>query len=361
MRSTIIFFLIFFIARISVGQSDISDFPFTIDSDLELSYKIDVVDKDFFSENGTNIVWDLSNSESPLYKVLKISDSGKNKIKVIDGESIRVFKEGDNSFDLLSYFNLRKSSLNIDINFNKPLLFSYKDLILGSKFSSDTDFDLTVTRTQLPKELKDLIPEKVKNIKIIGEIDRDFHCDADGKFIFELYDVPVLRIRVTENLKIRLYDMYSGSEIPFLSNSALSCIMPNVGVSQYYLFFNNNTKFYFAQAHSYGKDQLTYIEYQTDDLKNNDINIENEKKDFIIYPNPSYGTLKSYFLNISPGKYSMEIYNVIGKKIWKNTIDVNNKILNFDFSFLRKGTYLISLKDKFGNIISTKKLIIINV
>ena len=58
----LLFFLLY--SKISIAQTDIKNFPFIFNSDIELKYKIDVVDKGFFAENGTDIEWDLSDSES---------------------------------------------------------------------------------------------------------------------------------------------------------------------------------------------------------------------------------------------------------------------------------------------------------
>ena len=86
------------------------------------------------------------------------------------------------------------------------------------------------------------------------------------------------------------------------------------------------------------------------------------KKVFLIYPKPTYNTAKFLISNFKKGDYKIEIYNIIGKKLWSTKLVLSKKtMVKYDFSFLRKGTYLITLKDRFGKVIRTRKLMIISI
>ncbi|MFD1614888.1 endonuclease [Gelatiniphilus marinus] len=69
-----------------------------------------------------------------------------------------------------------------------------------------------------------------------------------------------------------------------------------------------------------------------------------------IYPNP----LKNDYLNIkTKTSLSIEIYNVLGKRVLTNKVDAHNKTINV--SSLAKGVYLVKLSSKNGS--TTKKLV----
>jgi hypothetical protein len=364
LKSISILFL--FILSASVfGQIEITTNPFRFESDTRLRYRVDYIDKEIIENRGTNQNWNLKNIESPLYKelVINLINSGTvQNLKLIDGDYTRSIKRSKSNFDETGLSVRLNSFQTYNFQYNKPISFSYKNLKYGAKYSEKSSFDLSLSRDELPFRISKALPDKVKNIKIIGEIFRSYHCDASGRFILEDKNVSVLRMKVVEKVELRLYDMYSGTEIPFNDNSALSLIYPGVGTNVHFLFFSNSTKMHFAKVRPNKNNDDYVIEFQSDIDGDSDFNISGSGKDFILYPNPTYGITKFLFSNFSEGFYTIDIYNVIGKKIWSKQQNIDQEsVFKFDFSFLRKGTYLISVKDKSGNPVATKKLVIIGV
>ncbi len=363
----LIFMFFLFLHLNSYSQIEVRSYPFSLDANTKLNYVLDYFPKSYIQSKGAHMSWDLSESESPIIEEIVID---KTKLGSISKNSVYEIKSGTNTvffskikrnFDELGFILNTKNNSHI-VLYKKPLYFTTKSLKYGATFSSSSSFDIQLMREELPKELTDKLPVSVKEIKLVGKISRKYHCDAGGRFILEGDEIAALRLSVDENVDLKLYDIGSGNEIPFIEDYILKKIYEKAGENKYYLFFSNSFKYYFAKV-DYEKSSGNYIiKYQSNDIKNDALEVNTNKKIFLIYPNPTYSIAKMLIANYGIGKYKLEIYNIIGKKLWEDKLMLSkSNLLRYDFSFLRKGTYIIALKDKYGKLITTRKLVIISV
>ncbi len=78
------------------------------------------------------------------------------------------------------------------------------------------------------------------------------------------------------------------------------------------------------------------------------------------YPNPAVEWVRFDCTNLASGDYTLKIFNVIGKTVWKETYPINgSRSIRIELDNFRKGTYLYSLADSKGNIIGTKRLVVL--
>lgn len=78
------------------------------------------------------------------------------------------------------------------------------------------------------------------------------------------------------------------------------------------------------------------------------------------YPNPAYEELNIELKNFDNGNYTLKMYNIIGKQIWKKTYFVNEeRTIKLDVSKLRKGTYIYTIFDEKGRNITTRRVMVI--
>jgi len=78
------------------------------------------------------------------------------------------------------------------------------------------------------------------------------------------------------------------------------------------------------------------------------------------YPNPAIEWVRFDCTNLAADDYTLKIFNVIGKTVWKEVYPINgNRSIRIELDDFRKGTYLYSLADSKGNIIGTKRLVIL--
>ncbi len=363
----IVVVLFLFLQTLGFSQIEVRTYPFALDKVTTLRYSIDYFAKSAIQKTGAHLFWDLRNNESPLYEEIIIKKKSKIdhfRQPVYEASTLKnsfFFSKKGRNFDEVGFrLNTRLNSYTI--LYDKPLYFSTKNLKYGATFSNNSSFSIQLLREDLPLDLISKLPEKVKAIKLVGKIIRKYHCDAAGRFGLRGEKISVLRLKVDEHIELKLYDISSGNEIPFIDSGILQKIYSKVGRNKYYLFFSNSYKYYFAKV-SYNKETDNYvIKYQTDQIDNDEYEINTTKKTFLIYPNPTYNVAKMLISNFGKGDYKLELYNIIGKKIWEHELFLTkSNLLRFDFSFLRKGTYIIALKDKYGKLITTRKLVIISI
>ena len=360
---TFLFFSVFLFAQMEIGRYHID-----INGGASLIYTVDYLDSSLVKNNGSHITWDLSEEESPIVKEVKIlktkipSITYQENYEVQNGQDIVIYQKNSSRLNEIGFVLKTKYNPNRIVLYKKPIVFSEKKLFYGARFSDSTSFEIILEREELPIEITDNLPLKVKEIKLFGLIKRQYHYDADGRFEFKDKSVSALRLRIDESIELNLYDHKSGGEIPVYNKNYLKKIYRNVGKRTYYYFFSNTSRFYFAKVSCSKSNKSYVIEYQSNKKGDEVLLLKKYKKVFLIYPNPTYDYAKIIFSNYKPGDYELEIYSIIGKKIWGKSIKLDeNTLMKYNFSFLRKGAYLMALKDKYGNIIATRKLIIISI
>jgi hypothetical protein len=78
------------------------------------------------------------------------------------------------------------------------------------------------------------------------------------------------------------------------------------------------------------------------------------------YPNPAVEWVRFDCTNLPNDAYTLKIFNLVGKVVWKENYQLaGNRSIRLELEPFRKGTYLYSLSDSKGNIIGTKRLVIL--
>ena len=78
------------------------------------------------------------------------------------------------------------------------------------------------------------------------------------------------------------------------------------------------------------------------------------------YPNPAVEWVRFNCANLPQEDYTLKIFNIIGKEVWKENYKLTgSKSIRIELDDFKKGTYLYSLTDSQGNIIGTKRLVIL--
>ena len=77
-------------------------------------------------------------------------------------------------------------------------------------------------------------------------------------------------------------------------------------------------------------------------------------------PNPVINDLRFEINNVPSGNYTIRIKNILGEQKLTKTVSIENAdIIPIDIDALRKGSYFYILEDSEGNILSTKRLIVL--
>lgn len=78
------------------------------------------------------------------------------------------------------------------------------------------------------------------------------------------------------------------------------------------------------------------------------------------FPNPAVDWVRFDCSNLPQEEYTLKIYNIIGKVVWKETYQLSgNRSIRIDLDNFKKGTYLYNLSDSRGRSVGTKRLVIL--
>jgi len=78
------------------------------------------------------------------------------------------------------------------------------------------------------------------------------------------------------------------------------------------------------------------------------------------FPNPAIDWVRFDYTNLPQDQYTLKIFNIIGREVWKETYQlVGTHHFRVELENFKKGTYLYSLSNKKGNVIGTKRLVVL--
>jgi len=83
---------------------------------------------------------------------------------------------------------------------------------------------------------------------------------------------------------------------------------------------------------------------------------------FHLYPNPTNGVFNLDLFNIKPGKVSLTITDVLGRKVQQTDYFVTeqNQVITADLSNASSGVYLVAIIDSKGSLYSTRVMVSTN-
>ena len=108
-------------------------------------------------------------------------------------------------------------------------------------------------------------------------------------------------------------------------------------------------------------DKIEYIEFNADALKDYIADCGEKERNVFLFPNPSIGEVRIHFQNYPSGDYSLDIHNIIGKRLSSINIQLEQgeRELELVLPNLKKGTYIYAIKNDRGERLVTRRLSII--
>lgn len=253
--------------------------------------------------------------------------------------------------------------------FDVPALYTdpptYRRAPISYLDSNDDDSSLSITvgADLVPEELLMGLP--IDSFRITLETDSESIVDAYGTVLLPDSEHEVLRIKETTNSNTRLFvrSILGWTEVEGDLLASLGDIAAFFGTmeSTTYHYQSNDSKTPIASVTVDENDNPASVEYMSKNVISGIESIDHKISDVIAYPNPSFGNLSIQMINYPIDTYRMEVYNIVGKKLWEQTFDLKpSRIQKIDLTTLRKGTYLYSVFDKNGKKLVTKRIAIIS-
>lgn len=322
---------------------------------------------------GGNKFWDFSSLSSGMGRKKKLSHNNPNVnppnieydfVIEEEGEIFRFYKRLNSAlFEIaVQQPHPLNSGFEVLSKYQTPKLICYAEMKYEDDKTTNALIYYTLPGNNIPSLIQKKLPITADSIRIKVEEVQDMHTDAWGSVRLSYDNFDVLRQALTIS-RTTTAEVYSAGKWSRINDYILD---PNQNIlgkrsDSYYIFYANDAKEPIAKVKVGASQQPLYAEFKGSTRLGSLININTGERAFILSPNPSFGNVKLELVNTELGEYTFEIYNVIGKRLWKDELLVNRKFTSykFDFSFLGKGTYLWALTNSQGVRITTKRLVII--
>jgi len=101
---------------------------------------------------------------------------------------------------------------------------------------------------------------------------------------------------------------------------------------------------------------LPIVTYCYDNILTGIDKVNEEKPEVKVFPNPNNGIFNLEFKTQNSKFGTVEIYNMLGEKIYSNTLNIEHSTFNIDISNHSAGIYLYRVLSENGNVIATGKI-----
>jgi len=235
----------------------------------------------------------------------------------------------------------------------------------GDAFSDASSFFIKASADVLPDTLLANIPVAVDSMRLLVETTHEDEIDAWGQVELLNGTYEVLRVKRTTisnavlGAKLAFFgwvDVDPDNELFGGLGEFLELLGETITVS--YQFIANDNKEIIANFTEDIDGNLISLTYKGD-IATSVAKINLKEENLITYPNPTFGDVTFQLINLPHDNYKVEVYNVIGRKLWSSEIDFFEGKLRADLSHLRKGTYFYSILNGSGQKVTTRRLMII--
>lgn len=320
--------------------------------------------------------WDFTTLQSPFSRrtIVKSATEGTFSTSFPDAEVLISLAENTENyysvtsdrFELIGFAGVDPAGLGIEAltGFDPPIIERRATMNYFDNNQMEAALSYAVATDDLPAQLLDQLPIRPDSLRLRVTISRTDEVDAWGRLTIPggIYDV--LREKRREVRDVRL-DAKLGflpwTDITDIALQALSIDELGENIVVRYHYFSNESKEPIAVVTMAADEQTVInVEYKSNDVVTNVQNINSLRPGVYAFPNPAIVNVKFEFSNLPKGKYTIKIYNIIGREVWRKDYEINgHRTEKVDISMLRKGTYLYSLINEEGKTITTHRLVVI--
>lgn len=327
---------------------------------------------------GGQQIWDFSalQTDDNLSLSFKTANSGSQSANFPGAELVVIGQAGETYFNLtntkfeaLGYAGNDPTGLGLKVvaKFLPPLYDRYAPMQFFDIKNQATDISLSFPTDQPPLDsIFSNLPVNIDSMRVRINTSRLDIVDAWGTVSIPGGTYPVLRQKRTDynTTNIEVYVV----PIPgFGFWVDLSTIIGGGGfgigtdTTVTYRFYSNTEKEEIAVA-TMSNDQSNVESIQFKSMASTPT-IEQTPTfsgGIQAFPNPAVEWVRFDCTNLTPGEYTLKIFNIIGKCIWKKDYTLAGTMsFTVDLDGFKKGSYIYSLVDKDGNAIGTKRLVVL--
>jgi len=247
------------------------------------------------------------------------------------------------------------------VEYAKPELYRRAPLAYGGTYEHEYAFSQTVAAEDLPRVLLDELPITPDSFRVSLVGDRTDEVDAFGRMVLPGGFFEVLREKRTTVQRLKLEAKLGPFPWQDVTDFVTSDDFPNERVQVDYVFFSEELNEPVAILEMGPSERfVARVIFSVPSVTTNVQEVSRLEPGVYAFPNPAIINVRFEFTNLPPGNYDLSIMNILGIEVWKESYFLQgSRTERIDISNLRKGTYLYSLKDSRGKIITTKRLVVV--
>jgi hypothetical protein len=336
----------------------------------------------------TNFLWDFSSLKvgQTSQTTYRPTSAGANAASFPGADMVLIGQAGE------SYYNKTTTKFEFmgyagadPIGFGLNVLAKYSPVLVERKAplkyldasQQTTNFSLPFPAAPILALLPDSIvsgfPVLPDSFRVRSQIARSEQVDGWGNCKIPGGTYPVLRLRRTD-LTTNKLDAFI-KPLPFLPGTwvDITTLAGGSGGGGFGNLLGTDTTITFRFLSGTGKEEIAVATMTNDLSEVETVRFRNTTgisaapdllapgtANIQAYPNPAVEWVRFDCTNLAPGDYTLKIFNVIGKTVWKEVYPINSsRSIRIELDDFRKGTYLYSLADSKGNIIGTKRLVVL--
>lgn len=318
--------------------------------------------------------WNFSNLQAPFARRILIQDPEEGnasdlfpeatftaEVPQLEGQGY--FQVSSNRLELLGVSGPSIEGLSLDLNlrYNEPAVEKWAPLNYRDNRDHSFSFSVAVAFEVIAPLFSDTLPIQPDSVRITLDIDRNYEVDAWGSVLLPDASYPVLREKRTEVRRPTLEALLPVVGWVSLNSNLLPETFAEADTAIAYHFFNDEAKEPIAVV--YTDDSGTnpiLIEYKSNGVITNVQDQTQTQPGVVAYPNPAITQIRFDFSDLKPDTYTLKIYNVLGQPLWKKTYFLDqDRTEKVSLTRFKRGTYLYSLEDSTGKVITARRFIII--
>lgn len=331
---------------------------------------------------GEDLTWNFTSLDGPVFENIILDASQGVSFAEFPNATIMTgqtplaetyFQTTATTYTSLGYSGQDPIGLGLDVAFKNtpPLVERVSPLNYNDDNNSSSFVSVPFAWSDLPAIITDSLPLPTTPDSIAIEVSttRTETVDAWGKVILPVGTYDVLRVRrldVTETSVQALVPTFPGFPSIWVNvTSFLGGVSPFLGgdTTLTYRYYNDESKEPIAIIRADPIDETpTNAEYKSADPNTvSVIKLYGKKPNIYAYPNPAIDQVRFDLVNIPNGTYDLNIYNILGVKVWSNKYNFTNSAdtIQLDLNNFSKGTYLYSLVNNEGKTFATRRLVIL--
>lgn len=376
MKKILLFFAAIFFTVSSFAQITVTDAVFPAAGDMLFTSRDSATAGVVITQaSATAQTWDFSNYW-PQYAdttIVEAASAGSAFSDFPGSDIILSFLGGEGYFDtdnqtqeLLGFagdvgFGI---PLPLLVQFNPTSIQMSTPISYPYSFSDDFAFTQTLSADAIPFLDSLGLPVDIDSVRLNYSSDRIDETDAWGTLTTYTGTYDVLRLKKEEitNTEIEVLADLPIFGPTWVDPATFGFEVPGAGLDTTYTydFISATDKEAIMSVNQNANQETTSITYKVDpdNLYVNVQNITDKEYEIKAFPNPVINELTIELKGLPADTYTLKIYSIIGNQLARKThnVDLNSRI-NTDVSKLKRGTYLYSIMNSAGQVLTTKRFV----